>query len=574
MNKRYKFCIFCLLITCLSFKVMASVSFDIEGVEEDDQAKENISVFLKGLTVPEDADNESYLIEVESSTKESLIALGYYQTEVISSVTSDEKDQVVTVTVNLGPRTVITQVDLRITGEAVNNRHFQKFMVNLPIKEGQFLDHGKYAETKSAFKSLAQRYGYFDAKYTKSAVEVTQKNNTAVVILWFDSGVRYEFGELIFDNQIPSEKFVRALANFQPGDPYDSTTLNQFNEDLNETGYFKSITILPAIENKQDRKIPLHVIASKSPEDSFNAGFGYGTDNGLRGKFSWNRPWINKYGHSIGGSLIASAPMQEATLTYKMPIDEPLYHYDSIQSGYKMLDQNDTDTTQYVVGYYRHWKLDNTWLRTVYLRYDNESGRQGQQDFATELILPGISFSRTRSRGDINIDWGDKLLTYFEFANKNLFSSSTVVKLYAQSKIIRTYQGHQFVASAQAGGILANSIYNVPSSMRFFTGGDQSIRGYGYNEIAPRDTQDYLVGGYYLATTSLEYRYPIAENWKIAVFTDAGTATDDFAEPLSISTGTGLVWASPVGPVRLYFAVPLTDTSDNFRVHFMIGPEL
>ena len=239
-----------------------------------------------------------------------------------------------------------------------------------------------------------------------------------------------------------------------------------------------------------------------------------------------------------------------------------------------MLDQNDTDTDQYIVSFNRHWLLDNDWQRTIYIRYDNESGVQGQQTFATALVLPGISFSRTRSRGGINVDWGDKQLAYVEFANESLLSTDDVVKFYAQGKIIRTYNEHQFVASAEVGAIFADSIYNVPSSMRFFTGGDQSIRGYDYEEIAPRDSSDYLVGGKYLTTASLEYRYPIAQNWKLAVFSDVGTATDDFSEELSIGTGVGVVWASPVGPIRFYVAKPLTDTDDSYKIHLMIGPEL
>ena len=153
-------------------------------------------------------------------------------------------------------------------------------------------------------------------------------------------------------------------------------------------------------------------------------------------------------------------------------------------------------------------------------------------------------------------------------------STDDVVKVYAQAKIIRTYNEHQFVASAEAGAIFADSITNVPSSMRFFTGGDQSIRGYDFEEVAPRDSLNDLIGGKYLATTSLEYRYPITQNWKFAVFSDVGTATDDFSEELSMSTGAGVVWASPVGPIRFYVAKPLTDTDDSYKIHLMIGPEL
>lgn len=562
-----------LIFTSISFGVIADISFEVSGIQ-DDKALKNLTVFLDGLTLPKDANNESYLIEVQETSRNSLVALGYYHSDVITVVTTKGDDQIVTINVKLGIRTVITELDIRLAGEALQDRNFQTLLSEFPIKEGDFLDHGLYESAKGRFRVLAQRYGYFDAKFSKSLVEVTQKNNAAVVHIWFESGIRYQFGQLIFNNDLPAERFVRSLVTFQPSNPYDTDLLNNFNQDLNETGYFSGITILPEIANKKGRQIPLNVIASMRPQDSFNAGFGFSTDEGFRGKFRWFRPWVNQYGHSIEANVVASLPKQEASIIYKIPIDDPLYNYFSIQSGYKLLDQNDTDTTQYVTSFNRHWRLDNDWLRTIYIRYDNESGRQGQQDFSTALILPGISFSRTRSRGGINVDWGDKQLVFFEFASEFAFSTDDVTKTYGKTKFIRTYSGHQFVLSAEVGAISADSIYDVPSSMRFFTGGDQSIRGYGYEEVAPRDSQDYLVGGLYLTVASTEYRFPVAENWKIAFFADAGTATDDFSEPVSVGAGSGVVWASPVGPIRFYVAIPFTETDDNYRIHFMIGPEL
>lgn len=572
MKNIYKLYLCCLL-SLVSSNVVANVSFEIKGIK-DNKASANLKVFLNGLSVPDNADDETYLNEVVVTGKESLVALGYYQAKITPSVTGDEKKQTVTVDVDLGTRTTISAVDLRITGEALHDKNFQQLMLNFPIKEGDFLDHGEYESAKSRARSLALRYGFFDAKYTKSSVEVTQKNNTAIIHLWFESGKRYQFGDLIFDLETPAKEFVKSLLNFKQGDPFDTGILNAFNQDLNDTGYFKSITILPDIRKKQGRLIPLHVLTYMQPEDSFNAGLGFSTDEGVRGKFRWTRPWINQYGHSFETNITASVPKQEASATYKIPLEDPLYNYFSIQAGYKVLDQNDTDTEQSVVGFNRNWRLDNDWLRTIYLRFDNESGTQGQQVFSTSLVLPGVSFSRIRSKGGINIDWGDKQLVYFEFANESLFSTADAIKVYGQTKFIRTYSGHQFIASAEAGAIFSDSIYNVPSSMRFFTGGDQSIRGYDYEEVAPRDSEDYLIGGSYLATASLEYRFPVAPNWKIAAFSDVGTATEDFSEPLSVGTGAGVVWASPVGPIRFYVAVPLTDTGDAFKIHLMIGPEL
>ncbi|HCB15533.1 MAG TPA: outer membrane protein assembly factor, partial [Alteromonas sp.] len=94
--------------------------------------------------------------------------------------------------------------------------------------------------------------------------------------------------------------------------------------------------------------------------------------------------------------------------------------------------------------------------------------------------------------------------------------------------------------------------------MRFFTGGDQSIRGFRYQEISPQvldeEGNSVLTGGRYLATASVEYAYPVADNWRAAVFADVGTATNDFSDGLSRGLGVGAHWLTLIGPVRFYIA--------------------
>jgi translocation and assembly module TamA len=563
---------FLLLIVFFHTVAVCKVEFDIKGT--DAHAKTNVSVFLAGLSEPRDANNERYLTRVEESAREALIALGYYQVVMEMTVSGDIGKQTVIITINPGVQTRINVLDIKLAGEGENDPHFKKLLAHFPLKLNDILDHGQYEVAKSSLKSIAQKRGYFDARYDKALVEVSSEKNSATVFLWFDSGVRYQFGELIFRSDFPAEKQVRSLQTFKVGDPFDSLLLSKFNADINETGYFKNITLLPEINNKQTLQIPLNVIAAMRPEDSFNVGLGYSTDEGIRGKFRWERPWINSYGHAIEGNLIASIPKQEASLTYKIPLKNPLYDYLTIQTGYKKVNQNDTDTNQYVASLNRHWRLSNSWLRTVSVKYDYEYGQQGQRDFTTRLIIPGISFRRTRSRGGMNPYWGDKQLLSMEISNEKWFSSDDLVKVYGQTKFLRTYNDQQILLSTELGAIYADSIDDVPSSMRFFTGGDQSVRGYDYESIGPSDSAGYLVGGLYLALASLEYRIPVYGHWKMAFFVDAGTATDDFSEDISTSTGIGAVWASPVGPIRIYVAKPFTNASNSIALHFMIGPEL
>lgn len=563
---------FLLLIVFFHVTATAKIEFEINGV--DGPANANISVFLAGLSEPGDAQSEGYLTQVEKLSEQALSALGYYQVQVTTAVSGEIGKQKVTLNITPGVQTRITELSIKLTGEGQNDPDFQRLLDKFPLQLNDVLNHQQYEAAKSSLKIIARRRGYFDAKYEKARVEVSSKNSSAVVYLWFNSGVRYQFGELLFDSDSPAEKLTRSLQNFATGDPFNAQLLSKFNADINETGYFKSVTILPAIKEKKGLRIPLHVVATMRPEDSFNIGIGYSTDEGVRGKFRWIRPWVNDYGHSIAGDIIASLPKQEASLAYKIPLANPLYDYLSIQTGYKRVAQNDTDTQQYIVGFNRHWRLSNKWLRTVFIKYDHESGLQGQQDFSTQLIIPGISFSRTRNRGGINAYWGDKQMISFEASDKRWLSTDDLLKIYGHAKILRTYNHHQFIASAELGAIYTDSIYNIPSSMRFFTGGDQSVRGYDYESIAPTDDQGYLVGGLYLAVASLEYRFPVSENWKMAVFADAGTATDDFSEDISIGSGLGAVWTSPVGPIRIYLAKPFIGATNSLALHFMIGPEL
>ena len=565
---------FTILLILFSALLSAEIEYEINGVNSD--VEDNIAIYLQSLDTPKSVEDSSYISEVTKSTQSALTVFGYYQAVIdVSSIDNvEESAQTVTLNIKPGQQTHITLSEIKITGEGKDDTKFLNLIDSFKLKEGDALLHANYEQAKSSLKALARRYGYFDAEFKKSTVEVTSLSNSASVFLWYETGPRYSFGGLVFDTDIVAKENIISLRNFDKGDPFDTKILSTLNADLSETGYFKSITILPDFSKKDDLLVPLNVIATMQPQDSFNAGFGYSTDEGFRGKFRWSRPWVNQAGHSIEGNVVASLPKQEASLTYKIPLEDPLYNYLSLQSGYKMVNQNDTDTTQFVTGINRHWRFSNQWERTVFLRYEHEQGLQGQQDFSTSLIIPGFTFSRTRSQGGINATWGDKLLTSFEISNEWWLSSDDLIKMYGQGKIIRTYSGHQFIASAELGAILTDSIYNVPSSMRFFAGGDQSVRGFDYESIAPEDDDGFLLGGKFLTVASAEYRFPITESWKLALFYDVGTATDDFSEVLSSSIGTGIVWASPVGPIRLYVAKPITNEVNSYGIHFMIGPEL
>ena len=130
------------------------------------------------------------------------------------------------------------------------------------------------------------------------------------------------------------------------------------------------------------------------------------------------------------------------------------------------------------------------------------------------------------------------------------------------------------LGSINTGYIWADDFDEVPYKLRFFAGGDQSIRGYDYESLSPLD-KGYLTGGQILAVGSAEYNYEFKPGFRGAVFTDIGNAYDkDFQTDTKVGVGVGIRWASPVGVVRVDVAAGVTEESIPVRLHLFIGSPL
>ncbi|MCE0556169.1 autotransporter assembly complex family protein [Motilimonas sp. E26] len=570
-----RFAIF-MMALLISATVSAKVDLTIEGVEGELAA--NVEAYLLSVAEPKGKNLGAYRSSLETEASNALRALGYYHSDIKLDV-SLKDGQVgklkVTASITAGEPVIVKALDLKLMGEARHDEEFLTFAKKLPLQVDKPLNHGVYASAKSSITSMALQRGYFNGKFVKSSVEVEAKENRATIVLWFDSGVRYRYGPLVLTQPSPAEELVRSMASFTQGDYYLTTQVAQYSLQISDSGYFKNVLVRPNIEKAIGNQVPIEVTVGLKPTNSFEVGAGVTTDNGPRVKFGWSRPWVNDWGHSLGADLELSKQSQIVSTYYKIPIDDPNWSYLNIQTGYQRLDENDTESTKFTLGVQRFWKTPSKWDRTAFIKYDIEDSTQGNQTLKTKLIIPGLSYSRTRVRGGLNAVWGDKQLISTEVSSKYWASDADIFKVYGQTKWLRTLtEKHRVLARLELGAIAVDSIKSVPSSMRFFAGGDQSIRGYDYKSIAPRDDDNKLIGGKYLTVASLEYSYPVKPNWRIATFIDGGTSTNDFSEDLQYGTGAGVAWASPIGPIKLFLGVPLNSEETAVRLHFLMGPEL
>lgn len=563
------------LISLLTFAPVSwaqGVDLDIKGIES--ALLDNVDAYLSAIP-PDDYDvSLRFQARLERNFTEALNALGYYH-PMYEFVVSDDQTRM-TVNIDPGPVVLVELVDIQISGEASRDPEFNALIENSGLKQGQPLVHSQYDSLKSSIRNLALRHGYFEGSYQLSRLEIAPELNQAFVRLHFDSGIRYHFGENVITGSQIKEDRVASLAPYQSGDPYLVSQVGEYNQNLSNTDWFSSVFVEPDLSQLgQGRELPMKVSLAPQARNQVETGLGYSTDVGVRGTLKWKKPWVNSRGHSFSSTFSLSAPEQTVTAGYRIPLDDVLKQYYRIQYGMKNLDSRDTKSLESNLALERYWVMDSGWQRTLFARYLIENYQQGIQDDSGQFVLPGISMSRTRIRGGVMPMWGDRQNITLEYGDPNLLSETRVTRLIGGMTWIRSIgNNHRGIFRLDGGANFVEQFDKLSPSLRFFAGGDNNLRGYGYESISPRDASGALTGAKYMATSSLEYQYRVYGNWWGALFYDVGDAFNDQPE-LKRGTGVGVRWASPVGPIRLDFAWGLDAApGDEFQIHFTLGPEL
>lgn len=508
---------------------------------------------------------------------QALQALGYYRPEI--EVVSEETGN--------GPRFIlridpgdpvrIAVVDLRIDGEAREDSAFDGVQARLPVQPGDVLRHDRYETARRQLQSLALDRGYFDAQYTRRRVEVDVAAGEATVILHFDSGRRYRLGDVAFSETALAPWFLQRLVPFEAGEPYRAEHITALNRALRDSGYFAQVVVRPEPRDAdEDLRVPVQVELTAERPHQVRLGAGYSTDVGPRVRAGWSRPWVNQRGHSLSVDTELSEPRQNISTRYKIPLADPLRTQLILQGGFQFEDIEDTESERLTASVQHQHRFDSGWQQNLGIRWDRERFTVSDETRTTTLHLPSGSWTRNRARGGADPYWGDRLLFSVEGTDEWLGSDIDVLRVRTGARLLRSFADqHRILLRGDLGGVTSSQFRDVPPSLRFFAGGDQSVRGYRYQTLAPEDDEGDVIGGKFLAVASAEYGYTFRPSWRAAVFADAGNAFDDWDDPdPQVGAGFGIRWISPVGPIRLDFASALSKSGNPWRLHFTMGPEI
>ena len=563
-----------------SITLFAQINLNIEIHGVDSVLEKNIRQFL---SIEQQKDNAllnegrlSYLHKkAAAEITKALQPYGYYQPEIKSELSQLNPGQWRAIyTIKPGPPIPIADFTLLLSDEIKADPEFHTLLAGITLHKGDTFNHLKYEYIKTSLARLAAERGYFNAHFSEHRVEVNLQTYDVRVLLNFDGGTRYRFGKVILNQDILEPQFLQRYISFRQGDPYNLGQLIDLQQALNDSDYFSSVEVSAGKVQQDSDEVPINVKLSPRKRNRYSIGVGYGTDTGARAKFGWEIPRVNKRGHRMNSEAKVSEIGYSVGIQYRVPILNPRTDQMIYSTGVVNEKTATSDSTVSTVGA----SLNNSiglWRQSIALNYQQEDFIVAGDRGLSKLLMPSINLSRTWGRNIIYTVDGLRFDISLRGASSKLLSDNSFLQLQGGIKAISSIGNYnRIIARGRLGTTWTDDFHLLPSSVRFFAGGSQSVRGYSYQSLGPVDSTGKVIGGRHLMIGSIEFEHSISNKWGAAIFYDAGNAYDNLDDKLEHGAGIGFRWKSPIGPVRFDFASAISLPGQPWRLHINIGPDL
>ncbi|CAA9892559.1 Outer membrane protein [Candidatus Methylobacter favarea] len=555
--------------------LMVNAEVSVSGLkgEAEDNVRLMLSLGKEKCNAPE-WKIRGLFAKADQEIDVALRALGYYHAVIKKSLAFNKACWNAGFDINAGPRVIVSAIDFSILGDARNDPAFQKLPDTFQLKPGSPLHHGYYEKMKSRIESLALERGYLNGNFTEKKLLIDKEGNTARIKWVFDSQKRMYFGEIAVEQDILNPDFVKKYIQIKEGEFYTSEGLGKTYNALSQSGYFETVEILPETENT-GQQVPVTIKLHPKNRHHYTFGLGFDTDIGPLASASYINRRLNRRGHYLTSTIDISPVLSTADVQYNVPLENPVSDAFTLGGGLKY---ENTDTfkskSAKLSGLLKH-AFASGWKQTLFLDLSYEDFDTGTQSGKTLLLAPGASWLRSVSDNLLRPTKGYRLKFEVSGSYKNPLSDVS----FAQGALSAVWvhpmpwKG-KFIARTDQGAMLVDRFDKLPTSYRFYAGGINSVRGYDYKELGPKDSFGNIEGGRFLSVVSVEYEQAVLDNWGIAAFIDTGNAYNLNSINFKTGAGLGIRWYSPIGPVRVDFAVPMNEASSSFRIHFAAGARI
>ena len=570
-----------LLLTCcglLPLAAHAAVKVVISGV--DTEIEENIRATLTLLRLGDREDLPEAAVRrlhgrVRSESRDAMRPFGFYRPQIESRLERKDGQWLATVEIDPGPPVIVSDIDVRLLGDGASDERLLALIARSPLQLGRRLRHPEYDRLRNNLQSLAAARGYFDASFEERRLEVDVSEHAARVILHFRTGPRYRFGSVTIEQGILDETLLARIIDIPAGDFYSTGALLRAQYRLTDSMYFGSVVVDTGAPDSETLTIPIDIQATPTRRQRIRTGIGYATDTGVRGTLGvdWRR--LNKAGHSASMLARLSEQLSEISGRYMIPIGDPLKERLLFRGSLVYEDLADLESRRVELGIAHVTERGGGWQRTLYTDLLEERTRTpGAPEFEDLLVLPGISMEKLTADDILVTRRGLRLRGDLRGSHRLLGSSTNFLRLETEANVVRSIgEDWRFFLRSMVGIGIVDSFSTLPASQRFFAGGDNSVRGYSYNSLGPKDENGNVIGGRHLIFGSIEVERRVWNRVALAAFVDAGNALDVFELDLEASAGAAFNVHTPIGTLRLGAARSITE-SRGWRFHLSIRPDL
>lgn len=599
------------LLVCVSFFLLmgaakpAPVKFKITGLQKAEAT--NVEHRLNDLYAHPSTRAISKEI-VEDQVARALTPYGFFnpQINVLRLPTAKHEGRI---RIHPGPQLVISTLTLKITGAGRDNPEIQHAFKNLPIHQGDGFNSILYEEAKNNLSNAAEHQGYLNATFEQSTVFIDDAHNHADIILHFDTGNRSYFGPIRFGtgearptpsvkDRLPLPKFSTVLKILNPdghsdalfsqkrivlsnrllyryvpfeyGHPYSADAIMELSSNLKNSGYFKTVHVKP--ESETAHYVPLDVYLEPTERFRYSISGGYGTDTGARGRLGLHVIPVNAYGHKIDLVAQGSSNQNAAQGKYTIPGHDPIHDQYNINGGFNNLNYISGNSQsgrlslvyQHIMPKYQHiFSLNG--LHEAF-RYDKQSPSE------RTVVYPRGTLAWRQVSDPLFSPSGYNVTVNGFAATRAVFSSISVASLTVDAKAAYTVDFLRLRFYGHTMQTITNikDIYTLPLSLAPLLGGPETMRGFSYNSIGPGEVLSY--GG-------IEAQKETFDTWYVIGFIDKGTVYRPDPKLVQYDIGIGLMWRSPVGPIKMAIAQPTDNrlrAMPNTGVRFVanMGPDI
>lgn len=473
-------------------------------------------------------------------------------------LTDNKRGMIITIPISEGDQYRVSSVE--ISGNKVFTDDVLKKKITMEL--GKPFSKETLKKDILAISELYSENGYALITVTPDLIP-DESNKTVKVLLKIDEGDKYKIGRIeISGNTKTRDKVIRREVRIDEGDVFNSALIKRSYERINNLNFFEKVELIPK-PHPDEKLVDIDINVKERPTGTFSVGGGYSsvekfiamvelTQGNLFGKGQFIK---------IGGELGGRTTYYDITFKDPWFLDKPITFSASIYRTTRNYIEYDKKATGFGVSFGKRFS-DYWWGDIAYNLEDakiynisDEASTIIKEQEGTR-ITSSITPSLVRDSRDNYLDpmRGSRnsiYVTYAGIGGTNYFVKSEIDSAWyfpigSTTAMFRGRLGH-------AEGIMGKKL---PLYERFYVGGIYTIRGLGFGEAGPRDERTgEAIGGTEEIIFNAEYIFPIVREVKIkgVVFFDAGNSYESFKklESLRYTTGAGVRWISPIGPIRL-----------------------